>query len=69
MILYHNLFMVIHLYIRNLEEYYGNVNPVGPRGVYDEAKRFQEAFNYCWFLFLVDIRIAKFKYMENLNFD
>ena len=25
------------------EEYYGNVNPVGPRGVYDEAKRFQEA--------------------------
>ncbi len=24
------------------EEYYGNVNPVGPRGVYDEAKRFQE---------------------------
>lgn len=25
------------------EEYWGNVNPVGPRGVYDEAKRFQEA--------------------------
>ncbi len=25
------------------EEYYGNVNPIGPRGVYDEAKRFQEA--------------------------
>ena len=25
------------------EEYYGNVNPVGPRGVYDEAKRFLEA--------------------------
>jgi dTDP-glucose 4,6-dehydratase len=24
------------------EEYWGNVNPVGPRGVYDEAKRFQE---------------------------
>jgi dTDP-glucose 4,6-dehydratase len=25
------------------EEYWGNVNPIGPRGVYDEAKRFQEA--------------------------
>lgn len=25
------------------EDYYGNVNPIGPRGVYDEAKRFQEA--------------------------
>jgi len=25
------------------ESYWGNVNPVGPRGVYDEAKRFQEA--------------------------
>jgi dTDP-glucose 4,6-dehydratase len=25
------------------EEYWGNVNPLGPRGVYDEAKRFQEA--------------------------
>ncbi len=25
------------------EDYFGNVNPVGPRGVYDEAKRFQEA--------------------------
>ena len=26
------------------EEYYGNVNPVGPRGVYDEAKRYMELF-------------------------
>ena len=26
-----------------VEEYYGNVNPVGPRGVYDEAKRYMEA--------------------------
>src|SRR5207247_9402355 len=25
------------------ESYWGNVNPVGPRGVYDEAKRFAEA--------------------------
>jgi len=23
-----------------IEEYYGNVNPIGPRGVYDEAKTF-----------------------------
>ena len=27
------------------EEYWGNVNPVGPRGVYDEAKRFAEAIS------------------------
>ena len=26
-----------------VEEYWGNVNPIGPRGVYDEAKRFLEA--------------------------
>ena len=25
------------------ESYYGNVNPIGPRGVYDEAKRYLEA--------------------------
>lgn len=30
------------------EEYYGNVNPVGPRGVYDEAKRFQEAITMAY---------------------
>lgn len=30
------------------EEYYGNVNPVGPRGVYDEAKRFQEALTMAY---------------------
>ena len=30
------------------EEYYGNVNPVGPRGVYDEAKRFQEAMTMAY---------------------
>jgi len=31
------------------EEYWGNVNPIGPRGVYDEAKRFAEALTmaYC----------------------
>jgi dTDP-glucose 4,6-dehydratase len=30
------------------ESYYGNVNPVGPRGVYDEAKRFQEAITMAY---------------------
>lgn len=30
------------------EEYYGNVNAVGPRGVYDEAKRFQEAITMAY---------------------
>jgi dTDP-glucose 4,6-dehydratase len=30
------------------EEYWGNVNPVGPRGVYDEAKRFMEAITMAY---------------------
>lgn len=30
------------------EDYWGNVNPVGPRGVYDEAKRFQEAITMAY---------------------
>jgi dTDP-glucose 4,6-dehydratase len=33
------------------EEYWGNVNPVGPRGVYDEAKRFQEAMTMAYHTF------------------
>jgi len=33
------------------EEYWGNVNPVGPRGVYDEAKRFQEAITTAYHTF------------------
>ncbi|NND93379.1 MAG: SDR family oxidoreductase [Flavobacteriales bacterium] len=33
------------------EEYWGNVNPVGPRGVYDEAKRFQEAITMAYHRF------------------
>jgi dTDP-glucose 4,6-dehydratase len=33
------------------EEYWGNVNPVGPRGVYDEAKRFQEAITMAYHKF------------------
>lgn len=31
-----------------VEEYWGNVNPVGPRGVYDEAKRFAEAITMAY---------------------
>ena len=42
------------------EEYYGNVNPVGPRGVYDEAKRFQEALTTAYHTYYgLDIRIAR----------
>jgi dTDP-glucose 4,6-dehydratase len=33
------------------EEYWGNVNPVGPRSVYDEAKRFQEAITMAYHTF------------------
>ncbi|CAN5146680.1 SDR family oxidoreductase [soil metagenome] len=33
------------------EDYWGNVNPVGPRGVYDEAKRFQEAITMAYHTF------------------
>ena len=33
------------------EEYWGNVNPIGPRGVYDEAKRFQEAITMAYHTF------------------
>lgn len=42
------------------ESYYGNVNPVGPRGVYDEAKRFQEAMTMAYHNFHgVDTRIVR----------
>lgn len=42
------------------EEYWGNVNPVGPRGVYDEAKRFQEAITMAYHNFHgLDIRIVR----------
>ncbi|MEH0157924.1 UDP-glucuronic acid decarboxylase family protein [Limibacter armeniacum] len=33
------------------ESYWGNVNPIGPRGVYDEAKRFQEAITMAYHTF------------------
>jgi len=42
------------------EEYWGNVNPVGPRGVYDEAKRFMESITTAYHTFHgIDIRIAR----------
>ncbi|NNF02669.1 MAG: SDR family oxidoreductase [Bacteroidia bacterium] len=42
------------------EEYWGNVNPVGPRGVYDEAKRFQEAMTMAYHTYhKVETRIIR----------
>ena len=42
------------------EDYWGNVNPVGPRGVYDEAKRFAEALTMAYHRFHgVDTRIVR----------
>jgi len=42
------------------EEYYGNVNTIGPRGVYDEAKRFMESITMAYHRFHdVDTRIAR----------
>jgi dTDP-glucose 4,6-dehydratase len=42
------------------EDYWGNVNPIGPRGVYDEAKRFGEAMTMAYHRYHgVDTRIAR----------
>lgn len=42
------------------EEYWGNVNPVGPRGVYDEAKRFMESITMAYHTFhQVETRIVR----------
>jgi dTDP-glucose 4,6-dehydratase len=42
------------------EAYWGNVNPIGPRGVYDEAKRFQEAITMAYHRFHnVETRIVR----------
>src|SRR5690349_2581925 len=42
------------------EEYWGNVNPVGPRGVYDEAKRYMEAITMAYHTFhKVETRIVR----------
>jgi dTDP-glucose 4,6-dehydratase len=42
------------------ENYWGNVNPIGPRGVYDEAKRFQEAITMAYHTYHnVETRIVR----------
>ena len=42
------------------EDYWGNVNPIGPRGVYDEAKRFAEAITMAYHRYHgVDTRIVR----------
>lgn len=42
------------------ESYWGNVNPIGPRGVYDEAKRFAEAMTMAYYRYhSVDVRIVR----------
>jgi dTDP-glucose 4,6-dehydratase len=42
------------------EDYWGNVNPIGPRGVYDEAKRFAEAMTMAYHRYHgIDTRIAR----------
>jgi dTDP-glucose 4,6-dehydratase len=42
------------------EEYWGNVNPIGPRGVYDEAKRFAEAITMAYHrVHGVEVRIVR----------
>ncbi|MFN2557818.1 MAG: UDP-glucuronic acid decarboxylase family protein [Nitriliruptorales bacterium] len=42
------------------ETYWGHVNPIGPRGVYDEAKRFAEALTYAYHrTHGVDVRVAR----------
>jgi dTDP-glucose 4,6-dehydratase len=42
------------------ESYWGNVNPIGPRGVYDEAKRFAEALTMAYYRYhAVDTRIVR----------
>ncbi|VVB87706.1 GDP-L-fucose synthase [uncultured archaeon] len=42
------------------EEYWGNVNPIGPRGVYDEAKRFAEAITMAYHRYHeVDTRVVR----------
>ena len=47
-------------HILGLPSYWGNVNPVGPRGVYDEAKRFQEAMTMAYHTYHgVETRIVR----------
>ena len=43
-----------------VESYFGNVKPIGPRGVYDEAKRFQEAITMAYHRFhKLDTKIVR----------
>ena len=43
-----------------VESYFGNVNPIGLRGVYDEAKRFQEAITMAYHRFHnIDTKIVR----------
>lgn len=54
------------------EEYWGNVNPIGPRGVYDEAKRFAEAMTMAYHRYhKLDTRIARIfnTYGERMRID
>jgi dTDP-glucose 4,6-dehydratase len=54
------------------ETYWGNVNPVGPRGVYDEAKRFAEAMTMAYHRYhKVDSRIVRIfnTYGERMRID
>ncbi len=42
------------------EDYWGNVNPIGPRGVYDEAKRFAEAMTMAYYRYhKIDTKILR----------
>ena len=42
------------------ENYWGNVNPIGPRGVYDEAKRYAEAITFAYHrIHNIDVRVAR----------
>jgi dTDP-glucose 4,6-dehydratase len=52
------------------EEYYGNVNTIGPRGVYDEAKRFQESITMAYHTFHgVETRIVRILILTVLECD
>jgi dTDP-glucose 4,6-dehydratase len=54
------------------ETYWGHVNPIGPRGVYDEAKRFAEAMTYAYHRYHgVDVRVVRIfnTYGERIRID
>jgi len=54
------------------EDYWGNVNPIGPRGVYDEAKRFAEAMTMAYHRYHgLDTRIVRIfnTYGERMRFN